>query len=283
MVLVVALIALLIAGFFAGGAYGASRWARDMRALHARLQADSVAAPAGIYSEREIEGLPAPVQRYFRTVLKEGQPIVATVRVSHRGEFNMGDGRERWRPFTSQQCVTTHEPGFVWDGRIRMGPRVYAYARDVYMVGEGELHAKLLGLITLADQRGTPELASGELLRYLAEAVWYPTALLPSQGVRWERIDASNARATIEDRGVTASAQFSFTADGTVSSVWAPARHRAVKGLMVRTPWQAHFRHYERRAGIVIPVDGEVGWHMPEGYRPYWRGHLESISYQVAA
>ena len=61
------------------------------------------------------------------------------------------------------------------------------------------MHAALLGLVTLADIRGTSEVAQGELLRFLAEAAWYPTALLPSQGVRWEALDGISARATLTD------------------------------------------------------------------------------------
>ena len=33
------------------------------------------------YDAREIEGLPAPVQRYFRAVLQAGQPMVAAVQL----------------------------------------------------------------------------------------------------------------------------------------------------------------------------------------------------------
>jgi len=50
-------------------------------------------------------------------------------------------------------------------------------------------HASLFGLISLANWRGTPEVAQGELMRFLAEAAWDPTALLPSQGgaMDWRR------------------------------------------------------------------------------------------------
>ena len=40
---------------------------------------------------REIADLPQPVQRYFRAVLKEGQPLIAAARVSHQGTFNMSE------------------------------------------------------------------------------------------------------------------------------------------------------------------------------------------------
>ena len=37
------------------------------------------------------------------------------------------------------------------------------------------------------------EVAQGELMRFFAEAAWYPTALLPSQGVRWQAVDDTSA------------------------------------------------------------------------------------------
>lgn len=47
-----------------------------------------------------------------------------------------------------------------------------------------------------ADLRGAlGEVAQGELMRFFAEAAWYPTALLPSQGVRWQAVDDTSARA----------------------------------------------------------------------------------------
>jgi hypothetical protein len=49
----------------------------------------------------------------------------------------------------------------------------------------------------------------GELSRYLAEAPWYPTALLPAAGIEWEPVDDSAARSkgdqmhAVPDGGVT--------------------------------------------------------------------------------
>ncbi|WP_425532220.1 DUF6920 family protein [Aromatoleum anaerobium] len=49
-------------------------------------------------------------------------------------------------------------------------------------LGVGSGQAQLLSAVTVASDRDKPELNSGSLHRYLAEAVWYPTALLPSAG-----------------------------------------------------------------------------------------------------
>lgn len=61
-----------------------------------------------------------------------------------------------------------------------MLPGLPARVHDAYVAGEGILHASLLGLFTVADLRGTDYIAEGELMRFFAEAAWYPTALLPS-------------------------------------------------------------------------------------------------------
>jgi len=59
--------------------------------LRAKLASGRRIIKPKIYDQKEIEGLPVPVQRFFRTVLKDGQPIVAAVKVVHQGQFNMGE------------------------------------------------------------------------------------------------------------------------------------------------------------------------------------------------
>ena len=123
--------------------YGARRWRSDTRELHARMGAVRVPLTPELYDPRELEGLPAPVQRYFCAVLKEGQPLVAAASVAHTGTFNMSGTEEQWKPFQSTQHIITQRPGFVWDARIRMAPGMTAQVHDAYVAGEGILTAKL--------------------------------------------------------------------------------------------------------------------------------------------
>jgi hypothetical protein len=262
--------------------YGALRWQNKTNDLRAKLEAGRLVIAPTTYDAREIEDLPPPVRRYFRAVLKEGQPMITAARFAHAGEFNMGETKANWRPFTSTQLDTTQRPGFDWDGRISMGPGMNVFVHDAYIGGEGILHAELLGLVTLADIRGTPEVAQGELLRYLAEAAWYPTALLPSQGVRWEAVDETTAVATLTDGATTASLEFHFDAEGLITSGRAASRPRTVNGTIVSMPWQGRFWSYEVRNGMRIPLEGEVAWQLPEGPYPYWRGHVTNIAYEFA-
>lgn len=197
--LIAGALALAAIAVAAANVYGAWRWDAGTRALRARLDAGRQPVRPARYDARELEGLPAPVQRYFRAVLKDGQPMVAAARLEHAGTFNASEAGEQWKAFTSTEYVVTRRPGFDWDGRIAMLPGLPVRVHDAYVAGEGILHATLLGLVTLAELRGTPEMAAGELMRYLAEAPWYPTALLPSQGVRWEPVNESSALATLGD------------------------------------------------------------------------------------
>jgi hypothetical protein len=262
--------------------YGVQRWETGAKELRARLEAARAPVEPARYDAREIESLPSPVQRYFRAVLRDGQPMVAAARVSHEGQFNMSETEPKWSPFTSRQMVVARRPGFDWDARIRMAPGVHVFVHDAYVAGEGILHAQLLGLVTVADIRGTREAAQGELMRFLAEAAWYPTALLPSQGVRWEVIDESSAGATLKDGPNSASLEFRFDAEGLISTIRAAARHRVVNGTLVATPWQGRFWSYEVRDGMRVPLQGEVAWELADGLRPYWRGRINDIAYDFA-
>ena len=263
--------------------YGAYRWNTQTRELRARLEAARAPVLPQTVDFRELEGLPAPVGRYFRTVLKDGQPMVSGVRVRHTGAFNMGEGAEDdWKPFTSDQAVVARRPGFDWNGRVAMRPGLPVRVHDSYVAGEGVLHASLLGLFTVVDMHDTGEVAEGELMRFFAEAAWYPTALLPSQDVRWEAAGGRSAYATLAEGEHTIRMLFTFDERGLIDTVSAETRGRALGDEIVPTPWQGRFWDYRERGGMLVPLDGEVAWLPPEGEKPYWRGHITEIHYQPA-
>ena len=259
---------------------GSRRWESMGKGMRVNLEAARRVVVRKTYDSKELIGLPAPVQRYFRTVLKDGQPIVAAVDIKHSGTFNMSATGEQWKRFTSTQRVVTQRPGFDWEARIEMMPDLAARVHDAYIVGEGILQASLFGLISLASLRGTPELARGELMRFFAEAAWYPTALLPSQGALWKAIDDSSAEATLRDGETAVTLLFRFDENDLIKSVRAEARGRTVRDTLIPTPWEGRWSEYERRDGMCIPTEGEVAWVLVEGNKTYWRGQVTSIHYE---
>lgn len=267
----------------AGGAWAAIcawRWRRGTADLRRRLESGRVAGVPPVFDPRELAALPPPVRRYLTAVLQPGQAMPVAASYAHRGTFRLGEERPRWASFTSNQRVVADRPGFDWDARIAMGGGLAVRVHDAYVLGEGYLHAEILGW-TVAEQRGTPEAALGELQRFLAEAPWMPTLLLPGQDVGWEAIDDSSARATLTDGTTTATLDFHFGADGLVERVSAAARWRLVGGKPVATPWVGRFWNYALLGGMKVPLDGEVAWMLPDGPLPYWRGHLQAVEYDV--
>jgi len=268
-------------------AYGAKRWIDSTRTLTRRLEAaridENVRPPSPArFDARELEGLPAPVQRYFRVVLKDGQPIIAAVIVELAGTFNLSAAGEQWKPFISRQRVVTRRPGFLWDAQMSMLPGVVVRVVDSYIAGEGRLHAAVLGLFTVAGVQGGGEIARGEFMRFFAEMAWYPTALLPSQGVRWEALDDHSANAIVEDGPLTLSLLFRFNDAGLIDSFRAEARGAMIGKEMVMLPWEGCWSDYRKREGMTVPFAGEVAWVRPEGRKSYFLGTVTSLSYEFS-
>jgi hypothetical protein len=226
-----------------------------------------------------LDSLPEPVARYFRGALPQIPQIDGELgharsgRLTQVGEFRLDASEESWRPFRATQHVAFDPPGFVWDARIRMAPLISVRVRDAYVGGRGSMRVKLLSLMTLVNEHSKQELSRGALQRYLAEAVWFPTALLPSATLRWEGIDPHNARATLSDSGIEVSATFQFNDNAEIIGVFTE-RYREVDGNYVLTPWQGRFRNYTSEPDARIPLEGEVAWLLPEGELVYWRGRI---------
>ena len=268
-------------------AYGAKRWTDTTRTLTRRLEAgrmdEKVGPPSPArFDPRELDGLPAPVQRYFRAALKEGQPIIAAVTVELAGRFNLSATGEQWKPFTSRQRVVTRRPGFLWDAQVSMLPGLAVRVHDGYIAGEGLLHAAALGLFPVADVHGGGEIARGELMRFFAEMAWYPTALLPSQGVRWEAVDDRSANASIVDGPLRLTLLFSFNDAGLIDSARAEARGAMEGKEMVMVPWEGRWSDYQVQGSMTVPLTGEAAWLRPQGRKPYFVGAVTSLTYEFA-
>ena len=278
---VIVLWCLVVLGIAAAGALlvGRTTWSARSETLRAELTTQERGTGPTVFDTTELTALPAPVARMLRSVLTPGQPLIRELRLEHRGDFDMGRDSTRWATFHSRQLVVTQRPGFLWDARIRMGPGLPVFVHDAYVAGRGVLTAKLFGLVTVMEAEQSKELAEGEFLRWVAEAAWYPTALLPSQGAAWRYLDDRSALLTMRDGITAATVTVGFDDAGRIARVRAERRARETPDGPVPTPWEGRFWDYIRQDGMWIPRQGEVAWLLPDGPRPYWRGHIERVTY----
>ena len=251
---------------------GLRRQQRAMAAQVERLTRAAATAP----SERSIEGLdslPAPVARYLRWALPE-TPSMRLVRLEQRGTLRTDTQSERWMPFEAEHLVAPGAVGFVWNARVTVAPLLHVRVRDAYIEDEGSGHVSLLSAFGISAASGTPEMNSGSLHRFLAEAVWYPVALLPGPTLQWSPIDSSRALATLTDHGLSVSLEFRFADTGEVTGIYTPARWGTFGGGYEQRPWEGHFRNYERTNGFRVPTEGEVGWYVGDEWRAVWKGTI---------
>jgi hypothetical protein len=275
---------LLFGGLAAGGGLllaGTLRWRAGTAALVARMREPPASLRLPPFADADLDGLPTPVARYLRMVLPDAAPAIACARLTQRGDFLARPRPDGWRPFTAVEHFSARPPGFVWDARIRMAPGMSVLVRDAFAEGQGSMVASVMGVRRIVSVSGTPALASAALQRYLAEAVWLPTALLPGAGVVWSALSPDSARASLTAGAATASVDFFFGADGLVERIHTAARARDIGGgRTAPTPWQGRFSRYETHDGYRIPMAGEVEWLLAEGPRPYWRGEITGVTFE---
>jgi hypothetical protein len=272
----------LIAGVSALGtaafAVRRHRVSQRVRDYAASVQASATPVSADPYEQSDVEDLPAPVRRYFETVLRDGQQHITRVRLRQAGQFRLGGADAAWHPFTASQSYSVSPPGYVWDADIEFGPSVSARVLDAYVDGEGLLRANLLGAIPVASAGPDRRMNEAELQRYLSETPWFPTALLPTAGVTWEGIDDRTARATIADGDVTATGVFHFDEAGYLRRLTADRYRQDTEAI---APWVGQYLTYEKCDGMTVPTEAEVGWETTDGVVPYWQGEITEIEYRT--
>ncbi|WP_156929202.1 DUF6544 family protein [Marichromatium purpuratum] len=259
---------------------GVTRWQRMTVALVEQLEAARRAVTPRTFECDELQGLPEPVQAYFNAVLSSCQPLVATAEIAQEGKVDLGRARTRWIPFRARQHVFLSRPGWLWDARLRWLPGLGLFAHQGLLAGIGVARYKLFGLIPVVRSREEAAGASSELTRFLAEAVWYPTRLLPSQGVNWEAIDGRHARAILDDDSIGVEVVFTFDDGGLVRVARAQTRERRVGGTRIETPWEMRFWEYRAHGGMLIPVQYEMAWGLPQGRRVYAQGRVSEARYK---
>jgi Family of unknown function (DUF6920) len=253
------------------------RWEADTTTLAGRLTTRA-AGESSVFTAEALRHLPPPVGRYLRHVLPEGQRRIVRADAVQEAEFFVNGA---WKPLRATQRFSATPPGFVWDAHIEMAPLLSVYVRDAYVDGEGSMHATMLGLYTLTNQKGRSELDAGALQRYLGEALWIPTVFLTGSGITWAAAGDRAATATITDDDTTVALEFRFNDRDEVVEV-VGQRFAEENGAYVLRPWQVLCRDYQRQSGMLIPAFCEVAWQRPEGRVPYWRGRVVQIAYELS-
>lgn len=227
--------------------------------------------------------LPPPVDRYLKHVLTDGQAMIKTVEMQQSGKLRTSTNNKKWYRFTSSQVISPFTTGFVWDAKVEMPLATHIRVHDSYHSGIGSGRVAFLSAFAVGSDNNIPELNSAALHRYLAEGVWYPTALLPQSGVTWSAIDDNSALATLTHNNITVSLKFRFNSEGEVTGISTPERfYRNSNGTYQAMPWKIQIANYKVQHGMRIPFHAEVGWHIDGALELVWIGEVINAQYQFS-
>lgn len=228
-------------------------------------------------SKADIEVLPQNVQRWLKYAQIIGKEKITSVRLKQKATMRL-EIDKKWMPVQAEQYFTTEEPSFIWKANIKMAPLFHIVGRDIYTEGKGNMLIKFLSLFTVANSKGK-EINQGTLLRYLAEMVWFPTAVV-NNFITWEEIDTEHAKATMTYKEVIASGVLTFNDKGEVINFEAE-RYGEFDNKFRLELWSISLYAYKEFDGIKVPTKGDVTWKLKTGNFNWFNFEVTQIEYNI--
>lgn len=218
----------------------------------------------------QLEQLPLPVQKYLKYAIPANQPYIRCVRLKHKGFFKTAPDKP-WKEIIGEQYFITSRPGFIWKGKL--GPIT---AQDMYLVDKGQLSVSLLETFPIMKTEGEA-VDQGELLRWLGESVWFPTALLPNDQLEWESIDNETAKLVYNHNNLSIYFIVSFNEKGEITQLQTE-RYYNSKNLVT---WIGHCSGYKMINGFTIPTEIKATWKLNTGNHTYANFKLRELEYDI--
>lgn len=230
-----------------------------------------------------IADLPEPAQRYFSFCILPGAPLRMVAEIAMSGELGLGTkARPSYLPMRAEQILAPPY-GLVWKVRLARGP-VRIAGSDGIESETSWVRFWMLGLIPIVRAGGNEDHARAAFGRVVSEAAfWAPAALLPREGVAWEAVNASTARATVSHAGMTQTVDVTVAPDGKPTRIviprWSDANPNRVYQLQPFGGDLSEFREFE---GYRLPTRVEGGNFIgSDEYFPFYKATVTSIRFPV--
>ena len=238
---------------------------------------DQLNLPAGSVdtapvSEEDIAALPSPARRYLRFMGVVGRPRDWSFRARFVGEFRQRPG-QKFMACEAWQYNTSLVPARVYYMRIDFAGVLPMFGVDVYRPGQGRMHGKLLGLITVADGSG-PEFDLSELTTYVNDALMFAPSMLLTPAVTWAAVDDYSFDVRMSDGGVSATSRVFVDQQGRMIDFSTTDRWAALPGGLTRARWTTPIDGWSNHGGRWLPTGGHAIWHLDTGEFEYGHGRF---------
>ncbi len=215
------------------------------------------------------DGLPAPVERYFRQIYGDRVPVIKSAVITGRAAMSPVGGvtvPARFRFVHDVGKGYRHYFELTWFG-LKLG-----VGNEHYLDGKSRLELPM----GLSDEG--PNVDQAANLSMWAEYVWLPAALLTTPGVRWQAVDDDTALLVVP---FGASEQTFVTrfdpATGRLTTLES-MRYKDSKST-TKTLWLNESKNWQIVSGVEIPTAGAVTW-FDQG-KPWAVFTVEDVVYNV--
>jgi hypothetical protein len=260
----------------------------NRRALERRVDAEVAQLFAEIdtlptyYGERELEGLPAPVARFMRRNLEEGQPHLSCLRMRQAGNVRERPGQP-WTEFEAEQYLLGSEPALLWYATLRPFPLLWIDQRELLLQGRAHVLGKIASTLTTID-RSDDATRRALLLRTMVERVLLPSALLPGEGevLQWTAIDDERAELRMRSGELEVRGTFVFNQEGDVLRFETRDRPWLGEGEVGDVQWVVEFGEHRIFGQLHIPTTQSFRWLLDNQPFVHMETKLEVFELDVA-
>ncbi len=229
-----------------------------------------------LITEKDIEHLPLPIQKYLRYAGVINKEKVNNVRIVFGVE--MREKGKDWFKATSVQYNFFDEPTrlFFMKGKM-FGMTVPGYHR--YVEANAAMDIRLFGLFSIVKQSGEIMNKTETVTLFNDMCLMVPATLIDKR-IQWEPIDSLTTKAVFTNRGISISAILYFNEAGQLINFTSDDRTAItdMKQYRFSTPVAG----YKNINGINVMTGGDAIWHYPDGEFVYGKFKLKTIQYNLS-
>ena len=229
-----------------------------------------------LLTEKDIEYLPLPVQKYLRYAGVINKEKVNNVRIVF--DVEMREKGKDWFKATSVQYNFYDEPTRLFFMKAKMfGMTVPGYHR--YVEANATMDIRLFGLFPIIKQSGDVMNKTETVTLFNDMCLMVPATLIDKR-IQWEPIDSLITKAVFTNRGISISAMLYFNEAGQLINF--NSDDRTAISDMKQYRFSTPVAGYENINGINVMSGGEAIWHYPDGEFVYGKFNLKSIQYNIS-
>jgi hypothetical protein len=232
-----------------------------------------------LFTYSELEDQPNLVKRFFRSVVSDSILIPKFVTIEQSAQFKT-DVNSDWKQLKATQYFSTELANFIWVSEMKTSKFFWVNAIDSYINGKGNMLIKLNSSITVADSWGI-ELDKSGLFRYISEAVFFPTKLLPTKNLLWNILDSNLAEIKFTNSANSIVAKLYFDTEYKITKIETYDKYRALGENFEKSLYTVYFSNYKTvNNHFKVPKKMEVEWDLAAGKFNYGKFKIDEITYE---